>query len=260
MAKRKNTTNPYEKAYNKELRRIQRFLKGANKRGYIWFDNPVPNRPKKITQASVNRLKKLTPDVLYQKGEYIDESTGELLSGRTGRKIERKRATEKAKATREAKKNKGKQKPKKQTKQEQPKPTPEVQTDPTPVAPPELPDEVYDTEPEAPQGEVYYPDFTHVVLSNFLATLKQFPNAEGVAILAQWYDRLIADNGREAVAQMLQEGAENGLIISWETVYKSTATKTYMTEMMDYLPDQGEIYKDQILDMMEEIEWWEMPE
>lgn len=260
MEKRKNTTNPYEKAYNKELQRIQRFLKGANKRGYIWFDNPVPNRPKKITQASVNRLKKLTPDVLYQKGKYTDESTGQLLPGRSGRKIERKRATEKAKATREAKKNKSKQKPKTKKKQEQPKPTPEVQTDPTPVAPPELPDESHDIEPEAQQGKVYYPDFTHVVISNFLATLRQWPNAKGVGILLRWYDQLIDDNGREAVAEMLVRGSENGLILNWEVAYKAEVNKNYMTEMLNYLPDQGEIYKDQILDMMEEIEWWEMPE
>ena len=88
----------------------------------------------------------------------------------------------------------------------------------------------------------------------------QFPNAEGVPLLLAWFDALIADNGREDVAQMLQEGAEQGYILTYEIVYKSTNTKTYMTEMMKFLPDQGRMYADEIMDRLEEFEWWEKPE
>lgn len=261
MARRKSTTNLVaEQEYNRELKRIQQFLRRASKRGFIWTDNVIPKRPKRITEKSVAKLKRLTPDVLYKKGKYVDTSTGELLSGAKGIALERK-AAEKAKETRKAKKSKtkkehdkNKQKGTKNKKQPgQEITTPDVQTEATP-------EYIFDPDDEETFGEEYYPSFTDIVLSNFLATLKQFPNAEGVHLLLNWYDRLIADNGRGAVAQMLQDGAANGLVVTWETVYKSTATKTYMTEMMNYLPDQGKLYSDQIMDMMEQVEWWEMPE
>lgn len=262
MARLKSNTNLVaEQEYKRELKRIQQFLRRASKRGFIWSENIIPQRPNKITEKSVAKLKKLTPDVLYKKGEYVDASTGELLSGTKGRNLERKIAAEKAKETRnskkiKAKKEREKKKPKEtknKKKQEQPKTATDIQHE-------ETPEYIYDPDDEETFGEEYYPSFTDVVLSNFLATLKQFPNAEGVHLLLNWYDRLIADNGRRAVAQMLQDGAENGLVVTWETVYKSTATKTYMTEMMNYLPDQGKFYSDQIMDMMEQVEWWEMPE
>lgn len=262
MAGRKSTTNLIaEHEYNRELKRIKQFLRRASKRGFIWGDNVIPKRPKIITEKSVAKLKRLTPDVLYKKGEYVEASTGELLSGVNGRTLERKAAAQKAKETRKAKKSntkkerdKNKQKGTKNNKQlEQEITASEVQAE-------ETTEYIFDPDDEETFGEEYYPSFTDIVLSNFLATLKQFPNAEGVHLLLNWYDRLIADNGRGAVAQMLQDGAANGLVVTWETVYKSTATKTYMAEMMNYLPDQGKFYSDQIMDMMEQVEWWEMPE
>ena len=254
MARRKNTTNLVaEQEYNKELKRIQQFLRRASKRGFIWDDSVIPKRPKKITEKSVAKLKRITPDVLYKKGQYLDTSTGELLSGVKGRALERKKATEKALETRKSKKPKDKKGTKKKKKPETKGKKHKQQTSVT-----DIQNEPTQEYPEG--GHNYYPNFTDVVLSNFLATLKLYPNAEGVPLLLNWYDRLIGDNGREAVAQMLQDGAEAGIIITWETVYKSTNTKTYMTEMMAYLPDQGRFYSDQIMDMIEESEWWEQPE
>ena len=226
-----------EVEYNRELKRIKQFIRRASKRGFIWEDSVIPEKPKKVTQKSVERLKKLTPTVLYKKGGYVDTETGELLPGTTGRHIERKKSAQKAKQTRKTKtRGKGTQ------------------------------NNQYTPEPEQPETEhtkgdyEYYPDFTDVVIANFIATLNQFPNAEGVPLLMSWLNRLIDDNGRGNVAQMLQDGASEGLIVTWETVYKATATKTYMTEMMNYLPDQGNLYADQIMDMIEQIEWWEQPE
>lgn len=225
MAKQSKTTKiTPEQEYKKELRRIKQFLRSASKRGFIWFDNPIPKQPKKITTKSVSRLKNITPKTLYKKANFVDEETGEIFSGTKGRSIEKKRATEKAKETIKAKQVKSK-----------------------------------DDEAEH-ENDAYYPNFIDIVLSNFKSQLAQFPNAEGTPLLLSWFDKLLADNGREAVAQMLQDGAEQGLLITWETVYKSVNTKTYMTEMMNYLPDQGNIYKDQIMDMMEQFEWWEQPE
>lgn len=246
MAKANMTTKiTPEQEYKKELRRIKQFIRRASKRGFIWFDNPIPKQPKKITTKSVSRLKNITPQTLYKKANFVDNETGEILSGTKGRKLEKKRAVEKAKETIKAKRGKSKKEAKTKTKQ---KPKEE------PIYSPEDDEAEYDTD------DAYYPNFVDIVLSNFKSQLAQFPNAEGTPLLLSWFDTLIADNGREAVAQMLQDGAEQGLLITWETVYKSVNTKTYMTEMMNYLPDQGNLYKDQIMDMMEQFEWWEQPE
>ena len=235
---KKPTKSPTVVQYEKELKRIKQFISRASKRGFMWEDNVIPARPKRVTKKSVERLKKITPSVLYKKGKFVDIDTGEILPATVGRQIERKKSAEKAAKTRKRNKN---------------KPNKDYPT--TPDVPDYRPD-VPDYEPE----DNYYPEFTDIVISMFQATLNQFPNAEGTQLLLRWLDQLIADNGRGNVAQMLQDGASAGLIVTWETVYKSTDTKTYMTEMMNYLPDQGSIYSEQIMDMMEQIEWWEQPE
>lgn len=262
MAKATKTTKiTPEQEYKKELRRIQQFMNRASKRGFFWEESPAPKQPKKITTKSVERLRKITPDVLYKKGEYVIQETGEVISGAKGIKLERKRAAEKAKETRKAKQAKTKKSAKPKSKNET---KPNDKKESTPKQKQDTKDKpIYspaDDEAERNYDDDYYPNFVDIVLSNFHAQLAQFPNAEGTPLLLAWFDTLIADNGREAVAQMLQEGAEQGLLITWETVYKSVNTKTYMTEMMNYLPDQGKFYTDQIMDMMEQFEWWEQPE
>ncbi len=82
--KRKMST--VEKEYRKERKRVQSFIKRAEKRGYVFENFTLPQKPKKITQASVNRLKKLTPKELYKKAQYIAPETGELVESRFGLK------------------------------------------------------------------------------------------------------------------------------------------------------------------------------
>ena len=89
-----------QKEYQKQRRRIQQFIKRAEKRGYVFETNPLPATPKKITQASVSRLKKITPKQLYKSAIYIKEETGEAVSGGHGRYYEREKAARKAAETR----------------------------------------------------------------------------------------------------------------------------------------------------------------
>lgn len=106
MAKtHKYKSDAVKKAYQKERRRLQRFVKAAEKRGYIWEKNPIPEIPKTVTEASIRRLQKLTPKELYKKSYYIvDNETGEVIQGTSGRQAERKKAAEKGKRTKEIKK------------------------------------------------------------------------------------------------------------------------------------------------------------
>ena len=90
--------------YMQERRRIQRFIRSATKRGYIIPENILPDIPKRVTRASVSRLKKTTPERIYSKSHYVSRETGEIKTGKAGRAEERKAASRKAAETRRRKK------------------------------------------------------------------------------------------------------------------------------------------------------------
>lgn len=102
MAKR--STSRYYQQYMRERRRIQRFISAAKKRGYS-FDYSLPSIPKKITEKSVERLSKVKPETLYGKARYVSPYTGEITTGKQGRIQERQIAVEKRRATIERKKH-----------------------------------------------------------------------------------------------------------------------------------------------------------
>ena len=56
----------YYQEYRKERRRIQSFLRRNRAKGYIFPDNILPDQPKRITPASIRRLKRITPEFLYK--------------------------------------------------------------------------------------------------------------------------------------------------------------------------------------------------
>ena len=95
------------KAYAKERNRVKSFVRRAEKRGYSFPESIVPSIPKRKTEASIRKLKKLTKEVLYSKASYGGEATsGEIVSGKEGLKLERqlraKRASESRKEKKEA--------------------------------------------------------------------------------------------------------------------------------------------------------------
>ncbi len=85
--------------YMKQRKRIQSFIKRAEKRGYSFPSGILPPIPKNITQASINRLAKLTPEKLYSKATAqvkTYDKTGQALykevSGTQARLQERQEA------------------------------------------------------------------------------------------------------------------------------------------------------------------------
>ena len=93
------------KAYAKERNRIKSFLRGASKRGYQFPEDIVPAIPKRKTEASIRKLKKLTKDVLYEKAIYGGSASyGEIVSGKEGLKLEREARAKRARETRKANK------------------------------------------------------------------------------------------------------------------------------------------------------------
>lgn len=99
MAKNKS---PIQKEYYKQRKRIQSAIKREQKRGFI-VDLELPPIPKKITQASIRRLKKITPRIIREKSYAVSQATGEVEEAQIAYNRER---IEKAKTRNPKKANK----------------------------------------------------------------------------------------------------------------------------------------------------------
>lgn len=229
MAKRHKQT-PTERAYSKQVRRIKQFIRRAEKRGFYFNENVLPQRPKRITQASVRKLAKLTPEKLYQKAEYGGTATyGEVVSGVKGARLERSLRAKKAAETRKYRLAEPKQEP----------------TNTQGFVPPENISE-----------DASF--FDAVVISGFKSHVRQF-NEHASNLLLSWLDRILVTNDVHDVATMLNDGAEAGLIVTYQIVYSQDKLTQYMSEMLDYLPEAGELFKAEMMDAMEEEEDYSSP-
>jgi hypothetical protein len=93
------------KAYAKERNRVKSFVRRVEKRGYSFPESIIPSIPKRKTEASIRKLKKLTKEVLYSKASYGGEASfGEIVSGKEGLKLERQLRAKRAAETRKIKK------------------------------------------------------------------------------------------------------------------------------------------------------------
>lgn len=93
------------KEYNKERNRIKRFIRYAEKRGYVFEPNLIPSKPKTITSGSVRRLSKIRPSQLYKKAYAISAVTGQPITVEQRKREIREEAARKAWETRRRKKD-----------------------------------------------------------------------------------------------------------------------------------------------------------
>ena len=77
--KRRLTINQSE--YMKELNRIKRFIKNAEKKGYNFGNYNPPKMPKRVTKKSIQTLRNIKPKDLYAKATYYDVITDSVISG-----------------------------------------------------------------------------------------------------------------------------------------------------------------------------------
>lgn len=177
MAKRKSKLTPTQQEYRRERQRIQRQINRMTKRGY---DVPelLPKIPKKITDASVRRLKKITTEKLYKESRFIDFETGEILTSKEGQELERSRRK---------------------------KPKPKVQAPPpTPVVPPEPDYVIFDKQ--------ILTVFTMEMTEIFGRNEKLFN------YITRWYNRSLEKYGAEEMAEALEQAKAQGMFPGWEAV------------------------------------------
>lgn len=227
MAKRKAKPNKYVTEYRKERSRIQRFIKRAEKRGYVFEDNVIPDIPKNITSGSIRMLQKLTPKELYNRAHKLDYETGEVISGQVGRDIERSQAAKKSAQTRKS-----------------------IQQN---IKIPSIREE------RQPSQEEYrrFPNEADILVNNWYATLEGLQNAPYYRALKSWMDRAVEQFGTEAVAQMLKEAYSHGYELTWEVAYKESAFMDYTGTLVNFIPDVGEYGKDTFWDILEQSEDWD---
>lgn len=101
------STKKYQllKEYNRERNRIKRFIRYAEKRGYVFESNLIPPKPKTITAGSVRRLAKIKPAKLYSKAYAISAVTGQPITVEQRKREIRQEASRKAWETRRRKKD-----------------------------------------------------------------------------------------------------------------------------------------------------------
>lgn len=222
MAKRKLT--PIQQQYRKERRRVQNAMNRLEKQGYVLPEDLLPSIPKKVTQASINRLKKITSESIYKKSKKLDFETGETTPGIVARdKARSQRAKETAR--------------RRSFKQEYVSPQ-------------------FYTEP--PQYTTF-PSGADIIISNFRSdVIGRFPESAG-PILNRWLDGLLAQQDKEDVANMLETAAANGVVIDYKVAYNTEALMGAIADFMDYL-DTTSGFKQDLMDTLEFEEDWEFPD
>lgn len=91
----------------KERKRVQQNIRRMKKRGFFFDDFEVPSieytKTGNVSKKTLNKLRALTPNILYEKARWLDTETGEILTGKERRKEERHERAQKSAQTRKRK-------------------------------------------------------------------------------------------------------------------------------------------------------------
>lgn len=233
MARKPKTTDirnkqlsDVQKAYRKERQRIQRQIRRMERRAY---DVPelLPEIPKRITKASVNRLKKITTEYLYSKSRYIDVETGEILTGKEGRKQERKESAQRSAQTRRERKES------EQRAQARPQPAPVTD----------------------------YVDFTSQVFTVFQMEMTQIygRNEKLFNYITAWFDKSLARYGAEDFAEALEQSKSEGMWPGWEGVSDTEILVGKLTGILELIGGSAG-GREEIIESLEGAEDWDIPD
>lgn len=95
----------------KERKRVKQNIRRMENRGFFFDDFEIPEieytKTGNVSKKTLNKLKAITPSVLYQNARWVDTETGEILSGIERRKEERHQRSQKSAQTRKYKRDNG---------------------------------------------------------------------------------------------------------------------------------------------------------
>lgn len=99
----RNKQTENQKAYQKERRRLLQAVRRAEKQGYIFPEDIVPELPKRVTKKQLEKIQKTKPKQLYKKAEFVYQETGEVVPAEQRKQEVKQEAIRKAKETRKRK-------------------------------------------------------------------------------------------------------------------------------------------------------------
>ena len=224
--------------YNRQRRRLQQIKRRAEKEGYIFNNDPIPKTPKKITRQSINRLSKIKPEQIREKGVHLDVETGVVQSSKEWQAEKKQRAIEKRKATIQEKKNRQNN---------------ENKIDNTLINKEEIQDNINtkkdELKPDITNQQEYekqydndnddvYTDFSSHVVNEFYNYLDGMPRALSEPI-SQYVHNLVYMFGEQAVAEALQNMDETVWDIFERVNYDYEECVTVYTQrLLDCIPDE----------------------
>lgn len=89
MAKEVKTS--LQKEYQKERSRLLRAVKRGEQEGFIFPEDVVPSLPKRVTKKRLQEIQSIKPKHLYEKAQWLDKETGELVDATSALEVKRKR-------------------------------------------------------------------------------------------------------------------------------------------------------------------------
>lgn len=221
MAKKKVSQTATQKEYKKQLKRIKQFIRRAEKRGYVFQKDVIPKEPKRVTKASVKKLAKLTPEVLYKKAVYASEKTaGEIIKGTEGLKLERKERSKKSAETRKYKLKE-------------------------PVQ------EATNTQDFIVPENILENGYSEIVIQNFKSQILSFPKEISDKIIAL-INTMIKEQGADGVAYALEHMPMQFYEYINRKGYDSqTSIQEFASDLINYLPEASDVYKEELMEAFE---------
>lgn len=218
MAKQKLTNKErLEREYNKQIRRIERRKKELEQLGYVVSDIKEYKRPNRITEASIRKLKKVTPKFIKEHSRIVSFETGEIANPKT--QSAKRIANENAMLASE-----------------------NVQTKP--------PKRNKDSRPKEKA-----PNMDDTIINNFLALMSELPQPI-YRVIKLAVARQISNKGKGFVAQALHDmpdQMQNDLLLA--KTPSDTAIIGFETYLYEYLPISE--YEKRIIEETQDFETWD---
>lgn len=242
-----------QEQYLKEIKRIKNAIRREAKKGNVLTTDIIPPKPKKITEQTIRRLNKITPDKIRSKAVEVDLTTGEIL-GRAGKKHQVK------KPTRPTVKNVGKEpkevKPRK-TGQKKVK-TPKKQTTEGLAEEPTVNVPVLRKKKQTKRKGLKASKEVSISIqyNNFMNYIRERLYTDGGKLLYQFIENYIKSLGEERVVEIINKALADGFELKEYHFYEIPYTLQAINDLLFFFPSAINEFGDitEVIDFMEDWE------
>lgn len=219
--------NNNKEEYRKQVARIKRAMKRLEKHGYVFTESPLPDEePARVTKQQIEQLERINTERLYYRTVAMDKETGELLAtGRRLTKAERTQLLERKGSLNIAN-----------------------EYDTMTATERGVPVKVGENETVAPASlgaQIIIQNFRENCLYWRNNVMQRVPTKREVALMLynrtmNWLDTKVAKYGVEDVADMIESGANAGVVPVFEAFYEEADNTQFTIELVKFLKEAGE--------------------